>query len=180
MLPQLSAVSSGALSDDCGSFMLIVMATRRFQHLGQEWEAVGTGTGHGVGFGYLPNVDRWGVILRSVSNPQQGDYRYRGSMSQSDPNAVDLDELKRVLEEVLTIAAIDRSRFTWRTAEGIAEETGIPIARVRQILETTSEADVMQSDEANPQGHELFTTRDHFVKTTGDVSKRYAGVERST
>ncbi|MBY0495697.1 MAG: hypothetical protein K2Y23_15925 [Cyanobacteria bacterium] len=115
-----------------------------------------------------------------MSNPQQGDYRYRGTMSQSDPNAVDLEELKRVLEEVLTIAAIDRSRFTWRTAEGIAEETGIAVDRVRQILETTSEADVMQSDEANPQGHELFTTRDHFVKTTGDVSKRYADVERST
>jgi hypothetical protein len=108
------------------------------------------------------------------------DYRYRRTMSQSDPNAVDLEELKRVLEEVLTIAAIDRSRFTWRTAEGIAEETGIPVARVRQILDTTSEADVMQSDKANPQGYELFTTRDHFVKTTGDVSKRYAGVERST
>lgn len=87
---------------------------------------------------------------------------------------------KRVLEEVLTIAAIDRSRFTWRTAEGIAEETGIPIDRVRVILETTSEADVMQSDEANPHGHELFTTRDHFVKTTGDAGKRYADVERST
>jgi hypothetical protein len=148
--------------------------------LGQEWEALGTGTGHGVGFGHLPSVNRWGVILRSVSNPQQGDYRYRGTMSQSDPNAVELEELRRVLEEVLTIAAIDRSRFTWRTAEGIAEETGIHLDRVRQILDTTSEADVMQSDEANPQGHELFTTRDHFVKTTGDVSKRYADVERST
>ncbi|MDO8680676.1 MAG: hypothetical protein Q7R30_19335 [Acidobacteriota bacterium] len=160
--------------------MLVSMATRRFHHLGQEWEAVGTGTGHGVGFGYLPSVDRWGVILRSVSNPQQGDYRYRGTMSKSDPNALDEKALKRVLEEVLTIAAIDRSRFTWRTAEGIAEETGIPIDHVRVILETTSEADVMQSDEANPQGHELFTTRDHFVKTTGDVGKRYADVERST
>jgi len=160
--------------------MLISMATRRFHHLGQEWEAVPTGTGHGLGSAYLPSIDRRGVILRSVSNPEQGDYRYRGTMSQSDPNDAALEELKDVLEEVLTIASIDRSRFTWRTAEGIAEETGISVDRVRQILETTSEADVMQSDEANPQGHALFTTRDHFVKTTGDVSKRYAGVERST
>jgi hypothetical protein len=101
-------------------------------------------------------------------------------MSQFDPNSVEVDELKRVLEEVITVAAIDRSRFTWRTAEGIAEETGITVDRVRQILETTSEADVFQSDELNPQGHLLFTTRDHFVKTTGDVSNRYSGVERST
>jgi len=68
------------ISDDCESIMLISMATKRFHHLGQEWEAVGTDTGHGVGFGYLPSVDRWGVILRSVSNPQQDDYRYRGTM----------------------------------------------------------------------------------------------------
>ncbi len=165
---------------DRKSIMLVPMAAKRFHHLGQEWEAVGTGTGHGVGVGYLPSVDRWGVIFRSVSKPEQGDYRYRGTMSQSDPNAVDVDELKRVLEEVLTIAAIDRSRFTWRTAEGIAQETGVALDRVRQILETTAEADVMQFDQLNPQGHVLFTTRDHFVKTTGDVSKRYSDVERST
>jgi hypothetical protein len=156
------------------------VAAKRFHHLGQEWEAVGTGTGRGVGFGYLPSVDRWGVIFRSVTKPEQGDYVYRGTMSQSDPNAVDVEELRSVLEEVLTIAAIDRSRFTWRTAQGIAEETGILVDRVRHILETTSEADVIESDEQNPQGHVLFTTRDHFVKTTGDVSKRYTDVERST
>lgn len=88
--------------------------------------------------------------------------------------------MKRALEEVLTIAAIDRSRYTWRTAEGIAAETGIPVDRVRHILETTTEADVMEADQPNPQGHVLFSTRDHFVKTTGDVSKRYTDVERST
>lgn len=164
----------------CGSIdhARVVASTKRFQHLGQEWEAVGTGTGHGVGFGYLPNVDRWGVIFRSVSKPEQGDYR--GTISHSDPAAVDVDELKRVLEEVLAIAAIDRSRFSWRTAEGIAKETGIALDRVRHILETTSEADVIQSDELDPQGHVLFTTQDHFLKTTGDVSKRYSDVERST
>jgi len=160
--------------------MLLAMSARRFHHLGQDWEAVGTGTGHGVGAGYLPSVNRWGVIFRSVSKPEQGDYRYRGTMSQSDPNGVHVEELKRVLEEVLTIAAIDRSRFTWRTAEAIAKETGIALDRVQHILATTSEADVIQSDVLNPQGHVLFTTQDHFVKTTGDVSKRYSDLERST
>lgn len=156
------------------------MGAKRFHHLGQEWEAVGAGTGHGVSTGYLPAVDRSGVLFRSVSKPELGDYRYRGTMSKSDPIDVSDDELKKLLEELLTIAAIDRSRFTWRTAEGIAKETGIPLARVRQILETTSEADVLESEESNSQGHVLFSTRDHFVKTTGDVSKRYSGVEPTT
>lgn len=156
------------------------MVGKRFQHLGQEWEALGTGTGHGVGTGYLPTVDRWGVVFRSISNPQFGDFRYRGSLSKPDPQAVQLLELRQVLEEVLVIAAIDRSRFTWRTAEGIQKETGIPLARVREVLQTTSAADVMHSAVTNPQGRELYTTRDHFVKTTGDVSKRYSEVEPST
>jgi hypothetical protein len=156
------------------------MSARRFQHLGQEWEAVGTGTGRGVGFGYLPTVDRWGVIFRSISRPEQGDYTYRGTMSQADPNAVELDELRQGLEDVLTIAAIDRSRFTWRTAEAISRDTGIDLSRVRTILDRTTEADVMQAERPNPQGHLLYTTRDHFLKTTGDVSKWYRDVETST
>ena len=151
---------------------------KRFRHLGQEWEAVGTGTGHGVGFGYVPEVDRWGVIFRSISQPEKGEYR--GTMSKADPTALEDDELKRILEEVLVIAGIDRSNYTWRTAQGIAAEAHIPLDRVLQILDTTAEADVIQADQPNDIGHVLYTTRHHFVKTTGDVSKRYRGVERST
>jgi hypothetical protein len=158
--------------------MLILMTIRRFHHLGQDWEAVATGSGHGVGVGFPPSVNRWGVILRSVSNPQQGEYR--GAVSQPDPSAVSLNELHRLLEEVLTIAAIDRSRFKWRTVEGISKETGISVDRVRRILETTTEADIIQSDEGDAQGNDLFTTRDHFVRATGDFSRRYADVEHST
>ena len=158
--------------------MLASMGPKRFRHLGQEWEAVGTGTGHGIDGPYPPPIDRWGVVFRSVSKPEQGDYR--GVLSKGDPSAVDVAELRSVLEELLAIAAIDRSRFTWRTAEGIAKDTGIPLERVQDILETTSEADVLQSEQPNPQGHILFTTQDHFVKTTGDVGKRYSDVERST
>lgn len=154
--------------------------SKRFHHLGQEWEAVGTGTGHGVGFGHLPQVNRWGVIFRSISRPEQGDYRYRGTASQCNPEAVSEDELRRILEEPLVIAAIDRSRYTWRPAEAIAPETGLPLERVRQILETTTEADVMRGNEPNPQGYALYTTRDHFVKTTGDVNQRYLVVESSS
>ena len=151
---------------------------RRFQHLNQEWEAVGTGTGHGVGFGHLPAVNRWGVIFRSISKPEQGEYR--GTMPEADPQNLTEEDLKRILEEQLVISAIDRSRYTWRPAEAISKDLGLSLDRVRDILETTTEAEVIHGDQPNSQGYELYTTRDHFVKTTGDVMKRYLDVETSS
>ncbi len=156
-----------------------LMASKRFRHLDQEWEAVGTGTGSAFGVGRPPIVTRWGVVFRSLSDPERGDYGYRGTVLGSDPGAIPEDQLKLALEEALIVAAIDRSRFTWRTASGIAEETHIPVARVQDVLETTNQADVIASYESRP-GEPLFSTRDHFVKTTGDVSKRYTDVESST
>lgn len=151
--------------------------SRRFQHLGQEWDATSTGTGHGVGFGHIPQIDRWGVIFRSVSNQAQG--AYRSSISNSDPSNVSEDELKGALEEQLVLEAINRSRYTWRPAEAISRDTGIPLDRVQHILEHTRAADVM-SGPLNTQGLLLYTTRDHFVNTTGDLMRRYQHVDESS
>ena len=153
--------------------------SKRFEHLGQTWEAVGAGTGHSVGFGNIqPEINRWGVVFRSISKPEQGDYR--GTISKAEPCDVSDDELKKVLEELLVIAAIDRSNYRWRTAQGIAKQTSLSLNRVQHILGTTSEADVIEAAKPNDIGHTLFSTRNHFVKTSGDVSKRYKGVEESS
>ncbi len=120
-----------------------LMASKRFRHLDQEWEAVGTGTGSAFGVGRPPIVTRWGVVFRSLSDPERGDYGYRGTVLGSDPGAIPEDQLKLALEEALIVAAIDRSRFTWRTAAGIAKETKILIARV-------------QATRARPLGQTVF------------------------
>lgn len=140
----------------------------RFQHLGTEWEATPTGIGHGVGVGFLPSIDRWGVIFRAVDDPIK---EYRGTISAEDPSKVPEDELRSALDEQLVIAAIESSRYIWRPAEAISKETGIPLDEVRRILETTSE-DVIVAPEPNKQGFTLYSTRDHYQKNTSFV-KRY-------
>jgi hypothetical protein len=155
------------------------MDVKRFEHLGEEWEAVGTNSNYGPGFSDLPPAERWSLIFRSVSKPERGEYRYRGTLSDADPNAVDESDLRDALEEVLTVAAMDRSRWVWRTAKGISDETTIPIGRVQAILDTTTQTDILQSEEPNPKGEALFTTQDHFVRTASDSNKKYRGVEVS-
>lgn len=140
----------------------------RFSHLGQEWEATPTGTGHGVGSGHVPAVDRWGVVFRSPSRPSRA---YRGTISSPDPGAVPVSQLRDALDEQLVLAAIEDSKYTWRTAEAISTETGIPLEKVRRILETTA-ADVIVAPRPNKQGYVLYSTRDHYQNTTS-FFKRY-------
>jgi hypothetical protein len=151
--------------------------SKRFTHLNEEWEATGTGTGHGVGFGHPPAIDRWGVVFRSVTNAVRGEFR--GSVSQQEPAHVAVDELKAALDEQLVLAAIDRSRYTWRPAEAIAGETGIDLNAVRRILETTA-ADVIVSPHRNNQGFTLYTTREHLVRTGGDLMQRFTNVDETS
>jgi hypothetical protein len=153
---------------------------KRFRHLGEEWQATGTGIGHAVGFvgagGALPDVDRWGVIFQSISRPERGEFRT--SISESDPVRVDDEELIQALDEQLVLAAINRSRYIWRPAEAIARETGLDLDRVRFILDTTDD-DVIEG-ERNGQGLLLYTTGQHLSKTAGDVMQRIYRVEESS
>lgn len=149
----------------------------QFNHLGEEWIATSTGTGHGVGWGdAIPSIDRWGVIFRSLTKPARGEYR--ASLSVPDPaNATD-NELKQALEEQLILAAINRSKYIWRPAEAIAKDTGLETERVRQYLENAA-PDVIVGDR-NAQGFWLYTTGEHLAKSTGDVMKRFYEVEESS
>jgi hypothetical protein len=151
--------------------------SKRFVHLNEEWDATGTGTGHGVGFGHVPAIDRWGVVFRSVTNPAKGEFR--ASVSQQDPANVADVELEAALDEQLVLAAINRSRYTWRPAEAIAGETGIDLNTIRRILETTA-ADIIVSPHQNKQGLRLYTTREHLVRTGGDVMQRFTDVDETS
>lgn len=106
-------------------------------------------TGHGVGFGETaPAVNRWGVIFQSLSRPERGEYR--GYISASDPSRVDEAELAEILEEQLVLAAINRSRYVWRPAEAIANETSLAVERVRTILENSTNVIPRQSEPPRP------------------------------
>lgn len=150
--------------------------SKRFKHLGEEWEAFGTGTGRGVGFGFPPPIDRWGVVFRSVTNPDKGDVA-GASISKQDPADVSEAELKRALEEQLVLAAINRSRYVWRPAEAISEDTKIPLDRVQSILDTASN---VVGGSRNQRGLWLYTTRDHLTKTASAAMKQFFEMEESS
>jgi len=154
---------------------------KRFEHLGETWEAVPTGTGRGVGFvglgGALPAVNKWGVVFRSITKPDRGEYR--ADISHADPLHADEAELKSALEEQLVLAAINRSRYIWRPAEAIARDTRLTLDRVLFILENTIEAEVISGDE-NSQGLLLYTTQEHLSKASGDFMKQYYRTQESS
>ena len=74
-------------------------------------------------------------------------------------------------DETLVLMAIEDARATWRTAELISRDTGIPLDRVQRALETTS-ADIIVAPDADAQGHTLYSTRHHYRKTTSFL-RRY-------
>jgi hypothetical protein len=146
------------------------MDFRRFEHLGEKWEAFRSAA-TAAAFGFLPEpVVRIG--LRSVTHPERGEFRtntpWERLATMTD------DDLSRLLESALTIAAIEQSRFVWRTAEGIAKETGIELKRVRECLEDAGD-DVLESEETDPSGRALYTTQDHFLR--GAYGTNYSDVE---
>jgi hypothetical protein len=64
------------------------------------------------------------------------------------------------------IAALEDSRYEWRTPEGIAKEVGITAAQVREILEDLKE-EIVRSSIPDELGRDLYTTRRHYRQTHG-------------
>jgi hypothetical protein len=116
------------------------------------------------------------VILKSRTKPDRGDLR--GAISRVEPSMVDESELKATLEEQLVLAAINRSKYVWRPAEAISQETGISVARVKGILERTV-AGVIAGD-TNGLGQQLYTTREHLSKTSADFTRQFFLVQESS
>jgi hypothetical protein len=137
------------------------MEFRRFHHLGEEWEAFRSAA-TSAAFGVLAEpVARVG--FRSVTRPERGELRtnhlWERVFALSDA------DLGRMLEGALTIAAIDRSPYTWRTAQGIAQDVGIDPAAVQKYLEESSDVDVLESEDPEGRGRVLYSTQDRFVRS---------------
>ena len=78
------------------------------------------------------------------------------------------------------IAAINKSRYTWRPAEAIGtKETSIPVDHVRRILETTTAADIIRAPQPNRQGGNLgkISTKRRAMNTEPVVRVRIGGLK---
>jgi hypothetical protein len=64
------------------------------------------------------------------------------------------------------IRALEDDRYDWRTVEGVVEQTGIPAAKVQEILRSL-ERDVVRSAVPDELGRALYTTRKHYRETHG-------------
>ena len=152
------------------------MASKRFRHLGQEWDVTRLGTSHGVGFGFLPQITSWSAEFACVSKPELG--KFRGRIPAADPNTVPDHGLQQALEDGFVVETLRRSSQTWRTVESLSNETGVGPARVYRILEWESN-DVVQSDLPDSQGRVLYAARERYAETTPFV-KRYLDVLSSS
>ena len=150
--------------------------SKRFEHFGIEWTAASSGwVQESASFG-TPPVTRHEISFRSAWGEFDGVINKRELADASD------EELRSALVEELerrVLNAIQHSRYTWRPAEAISKETNIPLAQVRHVLEHTTAADVISGPQ-NKQGLLLYTTKDHFVQTGGDVMRRYVSTEESS
>lgn len=150
--------------------------SKRFQHLGTEWEAVSSGVTTGAGFlgDNPPPLTTHGVIFRAPWG------EIRGAIAHADPDEASDDELRRALTielERRVLPSINQSQYVWRPAEAIATEAGLPVEMVRQFLESSPE--VMRAPGPNKQGYLLYTTRDHYRKLTPWL-KRYGNIVKES
>ena len=74
-------------------------------------------------------------------------------------------------DEPLIVGAIERGQGTWRSAEEISRDTGVPLDRVQLVLETYSHG-IIVAPPAGGNGPPLYSTRAHYRRTTG-LLRRY-------
>lgn len=61
------------------------------------------------------------------------------------------------------LKALRKSKFKWRTSRSLAKDTGLPIQRVIDFLESSK--DVIRSKKANAQGQALYAARESGNQT---------------
>ncbi len=72
--------------------------------------------------------------------------------------------MKKKETKNLILGAFEGSEYKWRTARGIAKESGLSIQEVNKFLENSPA--ILRSKKPNKQGKPLFTTRDRYRKST--------------
>ena len=84
------------------------------------------------------------------------------------------DRWTAVADEPLVLSAIERAPEPWLTAERIAAEIGLPVDRVRTVLEATT-ADVIVTHAEGPGQPPRYSTRAHY-RARSSVLRRYLDV----
>ena len=75
-------------------------------------------------------------------------------------------------DEPLVLATIERSDDTWLSAEAIAAESGLPLDRVRNVLETTP-AEIIAAPADGSGRPPWYSTRGHYRATTSLLGRYF-------
>lgn len=133
---------------------------RTFQHLNREWDVELTGMSHGVASGFPPNITSWGVQFKPVDD--QSVEPFYGSIRSPDPAQLSDIDLRKSLESALVMKALEDPNWDWRTVKGVADDTGLPEDKVRELLESSTS--VIRSSVPDKEGRSLYTTRQHYKR----------------
>jgi len=77
-----------------------------------------------------------------------------------------------IADEPLVLEAIERSADTWLSAEAIAAGSGLPLDRVRNVLETTPAGVIVAT--ADESGRPTrYSTRGHYRATTSLLGRYF-------
>lgn len=82
------------------------------------------------------------------------------------------------IDERLVLAAIERSDEAWLSAEAVAVEAGLPLERVRKVLETTR-ADILVALADGPDAPARYSTRRHYRAKTGLLRRYFDAIASS-
>jgi len=66
----------------------------------------------------------------------------------------------------IVVQALEDPNYEWRTVEGVAEQTGLAEANVRETLEELN-GEIIRSSIPDESGRNLYTTRKHYRQTQG-------------
>jgi hypothetical protein len=69
-------------------------------------------------------------------------------------------------ESQLVFEALDNPDYLWRSAEGISDETHLPLDTVKQIILIESDQ-LIRSIVPDDKGHPLYTTPQHYRAHAG-------------
>jgi hypothetical protein len=66
----------------------------------------------------------------------------------------------------IVVRALEDPNYEWRTVEGVAEQTGLEEANVRETFEELN-GEIIRSSVPDESGRNLYTTRKHYRQTQG-------------
>jgi len=62
------------------------------------------------------------------------------------------------------IDALEDKRYIWRTMDGVAKDTGLPLELVESAILRDDQLNTLAASFPDKQGRALFTTRQHYQK----------------